>query len=356
MKAITIGKHSFQLKHLLSAIGIILLLGIGGAWWLRPHISPSFYVWKTSFHLSASERSLLASQEVDELFVRFFDVDWDGATQQPLPVANIHISDSTIRNFKVIPVVFITNKVFLNIMPDGIRELVQKMHQTIVAMANKHHLQISEIQIDCDWTEKSRTAYFQFLQLFNERIDHQNIPLSATIRLHQIKYFKRTGIPPVDRGMLMFYNMGNMNDTLGNNSIFNTRDASQYVSSINDYPLDLDVALPIFSWVVQSRQNRIVALMSNTYAHELAQLTGVTSTKPLYFRVDTPQFFRGEYFRKGDCLKVESVSPSLALEAADLLSHHLTKRSRRVVMFRLDSLTISQYEEKDIQAIMDCFR
>lgn len=356
MKAITIGKHSYQLKHLLLTIGILLLVAIGGAWWLRPHISPSFYVWKTSFHLSAPERSLLASQEVDELFVRFFDVDWDGATQQPLPVATIHISDSTIHNFKVVPVVFITNKVFLNIKPDGIGELVQKTHQTIVAMANKHHLQINEIQIDCDWTEKSRMAYFQFLQLFNERIDHQNIPLSATIRLHQIKYFTRTGIPPVDRGMLMFYNMGNLNDTLGNNSIFNTRDAAQYVSSINDYPLDLDVALPIFSWVVQSRQGRIVALMGNTNEHELAQISGVTLTNPLHFKVDTPQFFRGEYFRKGDCLKVESVSPSLALEAANLLSQHLAKRSRRVVMFRLDSLTISQYEEKDIQAIMDCFR
>ena len=31
--------------------------------------------------------------------------------------------------------------------------------------------------------------------------------MSATIRLHQVKYRADTGVPPVDRGMLMAYNL-----------------------------------------------------------------------------------------------------------------------------------------------------
>ncbi len=38
--------------------------------------------------------------------------------------------------------------------------------------------------------------------------EQSGLPLSSTIRLHQIKYRERTGVPPVERGMLMFYNMG----------------------------------------------------------------------------------------------------------------------------------------------------
>ena len=79
---------------------------------MQPTITPSFYYWKTTFKLSQKEREMLSSQKVEELYVRFFDVDWDAASGQALPVGMISMSDSVVRDYRIVPVVFITNKVF----------------------------------------------------------------------------------------------------------------------------------------------------------------------------------------------------------------------------------------------------
>ena len=88
--------------------------------------------------------------------------------------------------------------------------------------------------------------------------------LSATIRLHQVKYYKQAGIPPVDRGMLMFYNMGKLNALTAENSIYNSNDAAGYIETVDDYPLKLDLALPAFSWAVHFR---------NSYSEEKRKFT-----------------------------------------------------------------------------------
>jgi hypothetical protein len=47
--------------------------------------------------------------------------------------------------------------------------------------------------------------YLKFIAVFKKLSKKK---LSATIRLHQVKYFKKTKIPNVDSGVLMYYNMG----------------------------------------------------------------------------------------------------------------------------------------------------
>lgn len=333
----------------------VVLLAIGLYALTGNRITPSFYYWKTTFRLSPHEHRLLASQQVDELFVRFFDVDREASQGKAQPLGMLTVRDTSLRGFKVIPVVFITNRVFQQAPPEEVKQLANHVWSTIRHMADEHHLQMSEIQIDCDWTESSKAAYFGFLSQLKEQLLPLQLPLSATIRLHQVKHPARTGIPPVDRGMLMFYNMGNLNDTTSN-SIYNSRDAAKYVTSVRDYPLPLDVALPLFSWVVHEREQRIIELMSNTYAHELDTLPGVVRTDGGHYRVEQAQYFRGAYLRRGDRLRAQAVPPALALEAARQLAPHLRAEHRRVALFRLDSLTLLHYEEKEIQAIVDCFR
>ncbi len=74
--------------------------------------------------------------------------------------------------------------------------------------------------------------------------------LSATIRLHQVKYFETTGVPPVKSGMLMFYNTGDLENPSEENSILNIETAELYLSGLEDYPMQLDIVLPLFSWAV----------------------------------------------------------------------------------------------------------
>ena len=93
-----------------------------------------------------------------------------------------------------------------------------------------NHLKFKELQIDCDWTESTRDKYFHLLSTLRNELERNKQIISATIRLHQVKYAAITGIPPVHRGMLMYYNMGKINAT-DNNSVYDKKIAEKYISS-----------------------------------------------------------------------------------------------------------------------------
>ena len=319
-------------------------------------INPSFYYWKTKFKLSEKEHQIMNDLASNEIFIRFFDIDWNQELNKAKPVGIISFNNQVQPQLKVVPVIFITNRVFSNINTHETNQLAKDMMELTRSLITKNKLQVDELQVDCDWSESTRNNYFIFLKKLSNELKHQNIKISATIRLHQIKHYLRTGVPPVDRGMLMFYNMGNVKKETGTNSIFNTRDAAPYMESLKDYPLPLDVALPIFSWAVHIRDGKVIELLSNTYMEELNALQGVKATASNRCQVTQPQYFRGSYLKQGDQLRLETVDKHLALEAARLLSSHINKESRRVVLFRLDSLTIDKYDKEDIHAIIDCFR
>jgi hypothetical protein len=71
-----------------------------------------------------------------------------------------------------------------------------------------------------------------------------------------VKYRERTGVPPVDRGMLMFYNMGRFSADPEARAIFDLESARRYLARISSYPLPLDLALPMWSWTVAPRSLR----------------------------------------------------------------------------------------------------
>ena len=92
------------------------------------------------------------------------------------------------------------------------------------------------------------------LEAFKKEYRYQ---LSATIRLHQVKYREETGVPPVDYGVLMYYNMGHIS-AMGANSIYDRSTALRYLGKLREYPLPLDIALPMFAWGVHSADGQVL--------------------------------------------------------------------------------------------------
>jgi hypothetical protein len=339
----------------ISSIVVIILI-FGYYIWSRPSIAPAFYYWRTTVELSNTEKELLASQNINHLYVRFFDVDLNPVSQLPEPVGKVVFADKSISDYRIVPVVFITNRVFKQMPQQQCDSLAKNVVRLIKTIINTNNLLVDEIQMDCDWSETTKTTYFHFLTSLQKQIEGQNWLMSATIRLHQVKYHHKTGVPPVNRGMLMFYNMGNLSGSDGENSIYNSRDASKYTASIKAYPLPLDAAVPVFSWAVHLRDGKTIALINHASRNDFLKFDWLNEVKPLIFEVTEAQFYQGRYFKHGDRLRVETVSPQLAIEAAQLLSKNMTSESRRVAIFRLDSLTLQPYEKEDFKTIFDCFR
>src|SRR5690606_39202367 len=194
------------------------------------------------------------------MYVRLFDSARKEEKLRPLGVVRW---ESTIpAAIEVVPCVYLTNRAMAFLPDTACASLAMHVFEKVRLLAGKLDNPIREIQMDCDWSEETREKYFAFLLALKEKCRIDGWQLSATIRLHQIKYREKTGVPPVDYGMLMFYNMGEMSSPSEENSILNLNTAEKYLGRLEEYPLELDLALPIFSWAVQFRNNQMEKLHS----------------------------------------------------------------------------------------------
>ncbi|SDJ29369.1 hypothetical protein [Flavobacterium noncentrifugens] len=298
----------------------------------------AFYYWKTTFKLSGLEKQVLLDNHSDKLYVRYFDIALEPKTKHPYPVGAIHFIEKP--QLQIIPVVYIKNEVMLQKGLD-IQNLVKKTIGFIAQINSKNNITIDEIQIDCDWTLGSRENYLQFVDLFKKNCGTK---LSATIRLHQVKYFEKTKIPNVDRGILMYYNMGRIApDSL--NSIYDPDIAARYLASLEKYPLPLDVALPIYSWAIQIRDYKTIGLKSKIAISDLQNNPNDVHLNSRYFKVVQSHYSSGIFYRKGDLLKIEQIKPEDLKNMADELKKSLKTIPSEIIFYDLDACNTKQYEK-----------
>ena len=134
-------------------------------------ITPSFYHWQTSFQLSKNEDHLLQQSNVHKLYIKFFDVDWSFQQNKAIPLASVIFPDKGIKDLEVVPTIFITNRTFLQIPPEKLDTLAQLVSLKIDQLGMGLHWK--EVQIDCDWTRKTQSKYFDFLQSLKEILSSQ---------------------------------------------------------------------------------------------------------------------------------------------------------------------------------------
>lgn len=313
----------------------------------------SFYHWKTKFSLDSAGREYLSHLAVKDLYVRIFDVKWVAHEKEAFPFAvfKTSINDSIHQN--IIPVIYITNESLLNAKDNEIAVLANRIVYKCRSLFSKHpHLfnMVKEVQFDCDWSELSQEKYFSLIKQIKIEFAKKNQPLdlSATIRLHQVKYQSITGVPPVERGVLMFYNMGKLEEETTANSILDIETAKKYMVGFENYPLELDLALPLFSWVVQFRQGKVVQLINEINTSELTLYKELEEVKANHFRVKESFYLGGNYLYKGDVLRVERVTEEALEASVDLASNHLINKDYKIIFYHLDPMIMKNYPVKEL--------
>lgn len=320
------------------------------------HVSAAFYFWRTDFGLSTDEKNRLGALGAQRVYVRMFDVDWDITARKAYPVQTLQGIRDTTMKAEFVPTIFITNRTFTHIPPSGVPDLADKILGLTLSLDSALGFPpVHEMQLDCDWTESTREKYFTLAQRLRVLLEERHIALSATIRLHQVKYRNRTGVPPVDRGVLMFYNMGDLENPDAPNSILDLDVARKYTASIDDYPLPLDVALPVYSWGVVYRRGRVVELMNNVASEDFSNDTAFTVVGDKV-EVLKSSFVDYRFLYTGDIIRLERVPIEKLFDAASLLTRHIHSDSLRVVFYHLDSQTIHGYKNEDLKTVCAAFR
>lgn len=237
----------------------------------------SFYSWENSFN---------QKEITEKLYIKVLDI----AYSTKLEIIKSNLQEKP-KDF--IPVVYITNETMQNVDFSLISNAI------IQGLKN---YEFKELQIDCDWSNSTQSNYFKLLEDLKTKL---NKTLSATIRLHQIKYYTKTGVPNVDYGVLMYYNMSNITDINTKNSILDNDIAKKYHYNFENYKLKLKLALPLYSQAIQFRENKALSIFEGVEKNDFD--ANFIEISPNLYKVLNSTYFKGRYIYKDDVFRFEDV-------------------------------------------------
>jgi hypothetical protein len=354
---------------------IIILLIFSFCSCKQRQVEKAYYFWRSG-STSSTEREFLKQQQIKKLYVRILDVDWNDV-QGPIPVnsgsmesVNYELTIYDSFPVQMVPVVFITNKVFQRIDTNELGQLAKRIvrrclpswDQVDLRYEKNHYFEFrggpvrpKEIQIDCDWTVNTAPAYFSFLKQLKQLLPADSIQVSATVRLHQYKYPAKTGVPPVDRGMLMVYNISDPKEYTTKNSIFEESEAKPYFNHAKTYPLPLDMALPAWSWCILYRNRQFYQIENGLSEKDLREQSFLQPAGEHFYRVTADTVYRNLFLRPGDEIKAEGIDEKKLQQAALLAKKAVNTNQFTVTLFELSDKELNQYKHETIAGIYNGF-
>ncbi|MEJ5051346.1 hypothetical protein WH221_16070 [Chryseobacterium culicis] len=297
----------------------------------KEHHSYTFYYWKTKLKLDQEEKKVLDQATVPYVYTRFFDVDKVNGKFQPVAVITKDQSFQTDK--QIVPTVFITNQTLLGISAEEIKFLAESIHLLVQKKTEEYQLKTyPEIQIDCDWTAGTRNDYFKFLKEL-KKVSGKEI--TCTLRLHQVKDKKQTGIPPVEKVYLMCYSTSSPLEKSDKNSILDVNILKSYLSKIEEYPIKkIEVALPIYSWGIVTNHLEKHKLINALSKRDLEN-PNFKKISDYEIEVLKDGFYFGSYLNKGFKIKVEEISEEQLEEVVSFLEKKIPHFN--IIYYQLDS-------------------
>jgi len=324
--------------------------------------SISFYYWRTQLELDSLERSYLEALKVEKLYLRFFDVSWNPNQNQAQPLGILQIKEGGLplaQLKQIIPTIFITHQTLLNLSDSLRTTLAEKIVIQIKQIQENTRFKklfpkakITEIQLDCDWTPQSRAAYFDLIEIVKNKVKSQQ-SISVTLRLHQYRYPQKTGIPPVLKANLMCYNTGNLQDLETQNSILDLATVESYLPRDQKYPIQLNYAVPIFSWAVLIRSGRVVNLISNVSRTDFTGNDFQKTEPENHFQVLKSHYFKGIYLYKEDVIRYEFISPEKLQQLAKLLRQRIQNSAKEWVFYHLNTTDLERFSVEDLRKVSE---
>jgi hypothetical protein len=149
--------------------------------------------------------------------------------------------------------------------------------------------------------------------------------------------------------------MGNLKNPSTNNSILDFEEMEEYLGSLHKYPLELDIALPLFEWHVLYSKNLYKGIISAISKEELIRC-GTRKGNRFTFSIDTT--LNNIVFKKGDLLRTEESNKEEILKCITHLRKKLKKRNQNftVSLYHLDELILNKHPNHELEIFFISFR
>lgn len=331
------------MKHFLCAVLFLLLISSCSEQ-KAEYVDRAFYYWKSNeWSLSAKEDTLIKKCNIRKLYVKFFEVE-KNSVMGLIPVSKTGFYMYNKDSLDIVPTVYLRNEIFKDADYSTLDKLADNVNFLISKYKNdkfQHH-SANEYQMDCDWTISTKDNYFYFLKKLKQLSGKQ---ISCTLRLYPYKYPDKMGVPPVDKAMLMCYNLINPVENQDKNSILDIKELSSYLTGRN-YPLKLDIALPVYSWVMVYKNNHFdQVLYTNT--KQLKKI--LRRQRQMWYEVSKDSVIDGYYIRTGDKVKVEETTTAQIHEAIAAIKDKVPLADTLTVsLFHLDDQQLSRFTNEEL--------
>lgn len=309
-----------------------------------------FYYWKTVFKVTAEDKKILDRLKINKLYVRLFDVVYDQEKKQPRPEQPVVFDNPHIEGIEIIPVVFIMQDVFDKSSKKQLESLPGNIFKFSNTLLQKNQVNFNEFQLDYDWVPGTKERYFRFIRDFTEMLRGKNnkYRISVTLRLHELKYSKETGIPPVDSVNLMAYNILDPRKFSEQNTVFNMNELKKYINYSRNYPLSINPILPYFQTIFVYKNGNLIKILSDINEKKLKD-------KNLFDSIGSGIYLAKHNFRTGGfeimtnyVVKIEKTSFKDIKKGIKLMNKYL-KMGSTISIFEFDTKKIAGEEnEEDI--------
>lgn len=274
----------------------------------------SVYFWRTDFSLSQAERNFLTAHRIGKIYCRFFDVVTDERGRLE-PNATITFSQPVPKGIKVVPTVYVTT----DCLDHGPERYAERLVRRVMQMCETNDVPHDrELQVDCDYTQRSLPAYYAFLREVSKALKAKGWRLSVTIRLHQLSM----EAPPADYGVLMMYNTGDFRQLTSHNPILDKRDVKPYLRYLSRYPIPLCAAYPVYHWRLLFHGGQFQEVIRGT---------------------DPPLRFVSDSIVDWCC------TPEEIMDVKRMISNERPDINQQVILYPLNESEIKQYEYETIE-------
>ena len=152
---------------------------------------------------------------------------------------------------------------------------------------------------------------------------------------------EKTGFPPVEKVYLMCYATYSPLENQPKNSILDVPTLKNYLMNIEEYPIKMDITLPLYSWGIESNHVGKKKLLNALTINDLSQNKNFKKISETEFEVLEDDFYFGVYLSKGFKIKIEEISQN----QLDEVKHFLDKKldHYNIIYYHLDSKFVDKY-------------
>ena len=313
----------------------------------------NFYYWKTTYNLAKTEQKAVKNNKTQRIYFRLCDIEL-GYDRKPHPENVIMWKTEPDTSLNYLPVLFIENDVFETLSTKDklgnvtginktlVNDLAKKIYRLAKSSMEYVGMELTELQLDCDWNATTKDAFFYCLESIKK--EDSELVLAATVRLYQLKYNDIAGIPPVDKAILMCYNMGDMYDAKGGNSIYDLDIIEEYLPKKQEYnDLPISIALPIYSWYLAYRNDQFKGIVRDLSKTEIEEY--FIKLDDTHYKCNTNDL--GKYrLQAGDILRFENITEKQLKLGKKMLVNKLPNWNSEIIYFDLDSSSLTHYGKK----------